>query len=234
MQIQDNPYGLASLWQQGDVVIKTVAALLLLMSVMSWTIILFRAWRLWQQYGQRRRAINFWHITNIQEGLSFLGKPSSNNLFRFIVQQAHDALRHHQSQGKELQQHLPLKEWIDASIGSAIEQSHQRLNRGLGVLASVGSTAPFIGLFGTVWGIYHALVKIALTGQSNLTEVAGPVGETLTMTAFGLAVAIPAVLAYNALLRANRNLLGDLKRFAHNLQSFLLTRSSQTLIESTK
>nr|WP_198043643.1 MotA/TolQ/ExbB proton channel family protein [Ketobacter sp. MCCC 1A13808] len=132
---------------------------------------------------------------------------------------------HHSQHHNDLHGQLPLTEWLTASLRGSIDESTERLQKGLSVLASVGSTAPFVGLFGTVWGIYHALVGIGVSGQASIDKVAGPVGEALIMTAFGLAVAIPAVLGYNALQRNNKLLLGKINRFAHQLHAFFLTGS---------
>jgi biopolymer transport protein ExbB len=121
-----------------------------------------------------------------------------------------------------------VSEWLTRSLRNSIDESTARLQSGLAVLASVGSTAPFVGLFGTVWGIYHALLAISVAGQATIDKVAGPIGEALIMTALGLAVAIPAVLGYNALVRGNKGVLGKLNRFAHDLHAYFLTGARVT------
>ncbi len=220
MQAQANPYGIEALWAQGDVVIKSVAILLLLMSVVSWFVIVVRAVGLLRL----RRAVHahaqFWHAHTFAEGLDILG---TDNPFRLLADEGQAALDHHREHTTDLHGHLPLAEWLAACLRAAIDESAERLQSGLAVLASVGSTAPFIGLFGTVWGIYHALVSIGVSGSASIDKVAGPVGEALIMTAFGLIVAIPAVLGYNALNRGNKGVMGRLNRFAHQLHAYMLT-----------
>jgi len=226
--MQNNPYGIEALWLQGDVVIKTVAVLLLIMSIATWAIILLRTWRLWLQRRQMRSLNNFWHTPSYEEGLNKLGPRDINNPFRHLAEEGSAALVHHQCHKEDLQGHLPLSDWLTGSLRGAIDEGAERMQRGLPVLASVGATAPFLGLFGTVWGIYHALVSIGVSGQASIDKVAGPVGEALIMTAFGLAVAIPAVLGYNALIRGNKSVLGKLNRFAHQLHAYLLTGAPPT------
>ena len=123
----------------------------------------------------------------------------------------------------QLHDALDLSEWVTRSLRNSIDDIAAKMQAGLAVLASVGSTAPFVGLFGTVWGIYHALLAIGLNGQASIDKVAGPVGESLIMTALGLAVAIPAVLGYNALVRGNKSVSGKLNRFAHDLHAYFVT-----------
>lgn len=218
-----NPYGIESLWQQGDLVIKSVAVMLLLMSVATWSILLLRALGLWQQRQHSRHLTAFWHAQSFDQGLKQLGPRATQNIFRHLAEEGSAALHHHRRHQNDLQGHFPLNEWLTSSLKGAMDEGAERLQRGLPVLASVGATAPFIGLFGTVWGIYHALVSIGVSGQASIDKIAGPVGEALIMTALGLAVAIPAVLGYNALVRANKRVLGKLSRFAHQLHAYLLT-----------
>lgn len=226
--MQDNPYGIEALWLQGDVVIRSVAVLLLMMSIVSWTIILVRAWRLWQQRQRRQSLTGFWHTQDFSEGLQRLGPKDPHNHFRYLAEEGRSALLHHQRHQDDLQGRLPLTDWLSSSLRGATDECVERMQRGLSVLASVGATAPFVGLFGTVWGIYHALVSIGVSGQASIDKVAGPVGEALIMTAFGLAVAIPAVLGYNALVRGNKSILGKLNRFAHQLYAYFLTGAPPT------
>ncbi len=220
--MQDNPYGVEALWLQGDWVIKTVALTLLLMSVASWCVILIRAWGLLRLRTAQRSAFAFWHAKSFDEGLILLGN-SADSPFRHLADEAQAAVDHHAQHKSDLHGHLPMGEWLTASLRTAIDETAELLQRGLSILASVGATAPFVGLFGTVWGIYRALVGIGVSGQASIDKVAGPVGEALIMTAFGLAVAIPAVLGYNALTRSNKRLLGQINRFAHQLHTYFLT-----------
>ena len=221
--MQDNPYGIEALWAQGDFVIKSVAVILLVMSIATWVVIILRAWRL-QQLRKRVHALNdFWHTQSFTEGLHLLGAADHHNHFRRLAEEGQAALEHHQSCKTDLHGSLPLSDWLTNCLRGAIDDSAERMQKGLSILASVGATAPFIGLFGTVWGIYHALINIGTSGQAGIDQVAGPVGEALVMTAFGLGVAIPAVLGYNALVRGNKGVLGKLNRFAHQLHAYFLT-----------
>lgn len=221
----DNPYGLAALWAQGDAVTKSVAVLLLLMSVVSWYVIVTRAWRALRLRQAARAVGAFWHTHSFAQGMALLAQQGPTNPFRFIAVEGQAAVDHHGSNKEDLHGQLSLAEWLTESLRGAIDDSTERMNAGLAVLASVGSTAPFVGLFGTVWGIYHALVSIGASGQASIDKVAGPVGEALIMTAFGLAVAIPAVLGYNAFIRSNKGVTNKLNRFARQLHAYFLTGS---------
>lgn len=223
-----NPYGIIAVWQQGDFLIKGVAVLLMLLSVAVWSVIVLRTWRLISLRRMSKRAADFWHAQSFIEGLQLLGPQDSDNPFRYLAEEAEAARDHHQTHKSDLHGQLTLADWMNGSLRTALDDSSERMQKGLSILASVGSTAPFIGLFGTVWGIYHALVGIAASGQSSIDKVAGPVGEALIMTAFGLAVAIPAVLGYNALVRSNKNLLTRLNRFAYQLHAYFLTGTPPT------
>lgn len=218
----NNPYGVEAMLTQGDGVIKAVSVVLMLMSVASWYVIVVRSWGLYRLRKPTRALADFWHAQSFAEGLHILG-AERDNPFRDMAEAGQAGLDHHANHKNDLHGHLPLAEWLTACLKGSIDESAERLQRGLAILASVGSTAPFIGLFGTVWGIYHALVGIGVSGQASIDKVAGPVGEALIMTAFGLAVAIPAVLGYNALARGNKGLIGKLNRFAHQLHAYLLT-----------
>lgn len=219
----NNPYGIEALWHQGDLVIKGVALLLLLMSIASWYVIAVRSWGLFKLRKPSRNLADFWHAQSFAEGLHILGNSHQHNPFRHLAEEGQAALDHHTNHKTDLHGHLPLADWLTACLRGSIDESAERLQRGLAILASVGSTAPFVGLFGTVWGIYHALVGIGVSGSASIDKVAGPVGEALIMTAFGLAVAIPAVLGYNALTRGNKGILSKLNRFAHQLHAYLIT-----------
>lgn len=220
--MENNPYGIVALWQQGDPVIKAVAIMLLAMSVISWYVILVRSLGLLRLRSVSNTTQNFWHARSLGEGMQIISTRSENP-FHKLAEDGQIALDHHSNHHEDLHGKLPLGDWLTASLRGSIDESSERLQKGMSILASVGSTAPFVGLFGTVWGIYHALVGIGVSGQASIDKVAGPVGEALIMTAFGLAVAIPAVLGYNALQRNNKLILGKLNRFAHQLHAFYLT-----------
>lgn len=218
----NSEFGLANVWAQGDFVTRGVALLLLLMSVASWTLLVLKSLDLMRYRRLSRQAQDFWHSKDLSSGLAGLGQDPGNP-FRQLVEQGMQASSHHQQTDAELQDALDRNEWITRNLRQVVDDFTARLQSGLAVLASVGSTAPFVGLFGTVWGIYHALVAIGTSGQASIDRVAGPVGEALIMTAFGLAVAIPAVLGYNALVRGNKGVLHTLGRFAHDLHAYLMT-----------
>ena len=221
----DNPYGLAALWNQGDGVVKSVAVILLGMSVVSWYVIVTRFWRSTRLRLAARSVGGFWQARGFSEGIALLGSRGPANPFAHLATEAQAAAEHHASAQKDTHAAISKAEWLTESLGGAIDESAERMQSGLAVLASVGSTAPFVGLFGTVWGIYHALVGIGLAGQASIDQVAGPVGEALIMTAFGLAVALPAVLGYNTLIRANRSVVNKLNRFARQLHAYYLIGS---------
>jgi biopolymer transport protein ExbB len=219
----NSPYGISSIWSQGDAVIKSVAIILLLMSIISWFVIVVRTWGLIRLRKPNHALSDFWHAQSFGEGLHVLGTERIDNPYRHLAEEGQAALDHHQNHKTDLHGNLPLSDWLTSCLKDSIDQSTDRLQRGLSVLASVGSVAPFVGLFGTVWGIYHALVSIGLNGSASIDKIAGPVGEALIMTAFGLVVAIPAVLGYNAINRGNRTVSNKLNRFAHQLHAYFLT-----------
>jgi len=220
---QHNPYGLMALWSQGDAIIKSVAIILLVMSIASWYVILTRAWRAAQLQRASRALARFWHAHSFDEGLKELNAQTPANPFHHLAFEAQAAVHHHRTCRDDLHAQISLTDWLTESLRGAMDEVAERLQNGLAVLASVGSTAPFVGLFGTVWGIYHALVGIGLSGEASIDKVAGPVGEALIMTAFGLAVAIPAVLGFNALGRANKGINNQISRFARQLHAYFLT-----------
>ncbi len=213
----DNPYGLSALWRQGDYVAKGTIVALLVMSIGSWYIMVTK---LFEQIALLREASDanrtFWTAGSVQLGIAGL-KPGS--AFRFIAEAGEQASERHEG----LLERIDLNTWIAMSIQRATENVQNRLQDGLAFLATVGSTAPFVGLFGTVWGIYHALTAIGIAGQASIDKVAGPVGEALIMTAIGLAVAVPAVLAYNWLVRRNRLVMEKVRGFSAELHSVLLS-----------
>jgi biopolymer transport protein ExbB len=219
-------FGLYNLWSQGDLVTRGVALLLLAMSLASWIVIIVKALDLTRHAGQARQTEGFWHSADFAEGLNKLGTDPANP-FRGLATEGREATAHHHAQ-PQLHDSLDVSEWLTRSLRNSIDESTARLQSGLAVLASVGSTAPFVGLFGTVWGIYHALMAISVAGQATIDKVAGPIGEALIMTALGLAVAIPAVLGYNALVRGNKTVIMKLNRFAHDLHAYFLTGARVT------
>ena len=218
----NSEFGIASVWAQGDFVTRAVAILLLLMSLASWTIIVLKTLDVLRDKKRAAQAQDFWLSKDLDSGLASLGSDPGNP-FRQMVEEGVQASTHHHNTEAQLQDALDRNEWVTRNLRQVVDDFTARLQSGLAVLASVGSTAPFVGLFGTVWGIYHALVAIGTTGQASIDKVAGPVGEALIMTAFGLAVAIPAVLGYNALVRGNKGILHKLGRFAHDLHAYLMT-----------
>ncbi len=211
-----NPYGLASLWAQGDAVAKITLLILLLMSLASWYVTLLKLQEQ-RQVSQQLKQVQegFWQAASVEEGLKSLGEKSA---LRFIAQKGLDSAHKHQGMVGQIDFH----EWLAMNLQRALSGVQSQLQRGLALLATVGSTAPFVGLFGTVWGIYNALVKIGISGQASIDKVAGPVGEALIMTAIGLAVAVPAVLGYNWLVRRNKVLNDELQAFASDLHAVLL------------
>ncbi|HCY61450.1 MAG TPA: biopolymer transporter [Oxalobacteraceae bacterium] len=219
--MQASPYGLQNLWQQGDLVTKSVAFLLIAMSIASWYVIVTKAWQLWQ-YRRAAKAAGhqFWDATTLEDGLATLG---SGNPFAALAQAGVGAMRHHSAHQGHLHDELPISDWVTLSLRQSIDEITARLQTGMAVLASVASSAPFVGLFGTVWGIYHALVSIGTSGQASIDKVAGPVGEALIMTALGLAVAIPASFGYNALVRGNKNVTARLNKFGFDLHALFVT-----------
>lgn len=222
----ETQFGLSHVWSQGDWVIRTVALILLAMSVASWVVIALKALNLRRHRAQSRAVDNFWHSKDFAEGLNKLG-PEGDNPFYLLALQGREATSHilhlDGEPPRQLHDNLDVSEWVTRSLRNALDDFTSRLQSGLAILASVGSTAPFVGLFGTVWGIYHALLGIGAAGSASIDQVAGPIGEALIMTALGLVVAIPAVLGYNALVRGNKGLLHKLNRFAHDLHAYFVT-----------
>ena len=211
-----NPYGLSSLWAQGDWIARGTLVLLALMSVASWYVLvtkLIDQSRLQRQARQARK--HFWDAGSLEEGAGRLAKDSA---FRALAEAGLNAARNHGG----LTGKIDLHGWIGLSVERAVAAILADLQGGLAVLATVGSTAPFIGLFGTVWGIYHALTAIGVAGQATIDKVAGPVGEALIMTALGLATAVPAVLAYNWLVRRNKVIADAVRSFAAEFHAVLL------------
>ncbi len=218
-----NPYGLAELWAQGDWVAKGTLITLLLMSVFSWFIIFVRVWDQSRLLKQARNANrDFWTGNTLNEGLEKL--QGKDNPFRAV---AENGIRASRNQDSKLTENVPIADWVSQNLQRSVDRVNNDLQGGLSFLASVGSTAPFVGLFGTVWGIYHALVAIGVAGQASIDKVAGPVGEALIMTAIGLAVAVPAVLGYNWLLRRNKTIMDQVRYFTNDLYSALISSGIQ-------
>jgi biopolymer transport protein ExbB len=218
----NSQFGLASVWSQGDIVIRSVAVLLLLMSLASWMVIIIKSLDLLRYKKIAQNADGFWQSPDLATGLARLGADPANP-FRQLVEHGREATTHHRDTQTQLGDTLDMSDWVTRSLRQAIDDFTTHLQSGMAILASVGSTAPFVGLFGTVWGIYHALLSIGASGAATIDQVAGPVGEALIMTALGLAVAIPAVLGYNALVRGNKGVLHKVNRFAHDLHAYFVT-----------
>ena len=228
-----------SFWQQGDSVSHAVLILLVLMSITSWAIIFSKSVQLaWWQHANGGALDRFWQAQNIEAGALELQRMLP---FYLLVEHGNNAVQHYQSHHAGMQAHLdaqlPLTELVTRALRQAMNRATADLERGQVFLASIGSVAPFVGLLGTVWGIYHALAVIGATGQASLDKVAGPVGEALIMTAIGLFVAIPAVLAYNAFNRVQRLVMADLDGFAHDLLMYFTMGShvvQKTLHQKTQ
>ena len=214
----DNPYGLAALWAGGDLVARSVLVLLVIMSLASWYVILIKLWDQ-RKLKQAGRVVDkqFWTASSLKDGVDRLKKGDD---FRHIAEDGLRAASHHDGR---LTDRIDLHEWITMSLQRAVDQVNSKLNSGLGLLATVGSVAPFVGLFGTVWGILNALVGIGIAGQASIDKVAGPVGEALIMTAIGLFVAVPAVMGYNWLLGRNKVIQDALRNFAADLHAYLVS-----------
>ena len=211
-----NPYGLESLWKTSDAIAKVVLLLLLIMSVGSWYIMVVKVLEQAKMGRQAKAAAkDFWSAGTVQQGAAAL---DANSAFRFVADAATNALKKHEG----LKGHIPLNDWVSMGIQRAVDRVQSNTQGGLAFLATVGSIAPFVGLFGTVWGIYHALTAIGISGQASIDKVAGPVGEALIMTAIGLAVAVPAVLAYNWLVRRNKGVMDDVRAFSQDLHAVVL------------
>jgi biopolymer transport protein ExbB len=216
-EVVDNPYGLEALWKGGDMVAKATLTILVIMSMGSWYIIITKVY---EQFKMGRQAVaaekTFWVAPSVRQGAEGLKEGSP---YRFIAESGLEASSKHTG----LLGNVDLNTWISMSIQRAIDNVQSRTQDGLAFLATVGSTAPFVGLFGTVWGIYHALTAIGIAGQASIDKVAGPVGEALIMTAIGLAVAVPAVLGYNWLVRRNKAAMDVVRGFGADLHAVLLS-----------
>ena len=222
-------YGIAHVWAQGDFVTRGIALTLVIMSVLSWTVIVIKSWNVMRLNRLTKNAEQaFWHSDDLADGVKKLGAHAStplDNPFLALALAGQEAADHHHQTQPHLHDRMDVSDWVTRCLKDTMDESIARMQSGLAVLASIGSTAPFVGLFGTVWGIYHALLVIGASGQSSIDQVAGPVGEALIMTAFGLFVAIPAVLGYNFCVRQNRIIYARFDEFAHDLHDFFATGS---------
>ena len=214
----NNPYGLDALWSQGDFVARGTLIIMIIMSMASWYVIFTK---LFEQSKLLKSANavteGFWKAGTMKQAAATLPETSA---FRYIAEQGVKADEHHEG---TLVEQIDRHTWITMSVDRAVGNIQSRMQDGLAVLATGGSTAPFVGLFGTVWGIYHALTAIGIAGQASIDKVAGPVGESLIMTAFGLAVAVPAVMGYNWLIRRNKTVMEKVRTFSGDVHNVLLS-----------
>jgi len=213
----DNPYGLKAMLEHGDAVSKGVLALLVIMSMGSWYILITKLWDTQKLTNEAKTVrATFFKKASLAEGIKGLSEGSA---FRFIAASAVEASEHHEG---ALTENIDHNTWVTMNIERSVAEVQSRVQTGLGFLATVGSTSPFIGLFGTVWGILQALTAIGVAGQASIDKVAGPVGEALIMTAIGLGVAVPAVLGYNWLVNRNKAVIGQVRAFAGDLHGVLM------------
>ena len=214
----ENPYGLKAMWQEGDFVAKGTLIIMIIMSMGSWYIIFTKLFEQRSMLKSAKESADaFWKASSVKAGVGSLAEGSA---FRFLAEQGVKAADHHEGTMVEA---IDKHTWITMTIDRAVSNIQGRMQDGLAFLATVGSTAPFVGLFGTVWGIYNALVKIGISGQASIDKVAGPVGESLIMTAIGLAVAVPAVMGYNWLIRRNKQVMDQTRAFAGDLHNVLIS-----------
>lgn len=220
LTLPENSFGLEHLWASGDAVSHFVAILLLVMSLISWYLILSKTWDWWRIRRAARCVGGFWAAESVAAGLENLRAGGVDSPYVQLAIQAHCCNNEMEAVDGRLLSRFDPAEQMERALRQQLQGTQAAVENGLTLLATIGATAPFVGLFGTVWGIYHALVAIGISGQAALEKVAGPVGEALIMTAAGLAVALPAVFAYNACTRANRVAMADLDAFAHDLHAF--------------
>ncbi len=219
----ENPYGLKAMWEHGDYISKGTLFILVVMSMGTWYILFTKIWDQAKLFRQAKAVdSDFWKAPTLQEGLDKLDR---GNQFRALIEKGLGAAQHHEGR---LTDQIDAPEWIANNLQRESDTIQNRLQGGLAFLATVGSTAPFVGLFGTVWGIYHALIAIGVAGQASIDKVAGPVGEALIMTAIGLAVAVPAVLGYNWLVRRNKAAAFIVQNFTTDYGSYLVQSRAAT------
>jgi biopolymer transport protein ExbB len=214
----DNAFGIITSIKQADGLALAILVILALMSLACWYVILIKLWDqrlIGRCYAEAQKK--FWAAGNLHDGMAAL--TGRDNVFRML---AEDGLRAAQYHAGHLTEQVSLNEWITVSLYRSAESVSNRLSNSLSILATTGSVSPFIGLLGTVWGIYNALTRISLTGQASLEQISGPIGEALIMTAIGLFVAVPAVIGYNWLLRRNRTINEKMKRFSADVHSYLV------------
>ena len=214
---QDNPYSLANIVAHGNVVDQVVLAILAFMSMGSWYILVVRLWDTSKLQSEAKEVrATFFKKASLADGIKGLKEESA---FRYIATAAVEASEHHEG---ALTENIDHSSWVTMNVERAVNDVNTKITAGLGFLATVGSTSPFIGLFGTVWGILNALTAIGVAGQASIDKVAGPVGAALIMTAIGLVVAVPAVLGYNWLVNRNKAVMGQVRSFAGDLHGVLM------------
>lgn len=218
-------FSLARYWAQGDAISHLVAYALMLMSLISWYFILSKLWSSWRIRQSSRALEHFWQAPQMSDAIATLQQTDLEQVFLPLARNSFEVAQTGKGAARSMEAEVDPGERITRRLRQDIMRITLRLEGGLTLLASIGSTAPFVGLLGTVWGIYHALAAVSVSGTVQIDKIAGPVGEALVMTALGLVVAIPAVLAYNAFGRINRVTLAELDGFAHDLHSYLTTGS---------
>lgn len=221
----ENASGFAHFLSQADLVARAILVLMALASLASWYLIVTKAFGAVRAKARSARFLDFfWNAPSMAAVAKELDGKAPDNAFAHLAQQGIVAVQHHERHGADrLNEAGSTSEYVTRALRRTIDEETSEMESGLTILASIGSTAPFVGLLGTVWGIYHALLAISASGSGTLDKVAGPVGEALIMTAIGLAVAIPAVLGYNFIVRGNRMTQARLDGFAHDLYTFLVT-----------
>jgi biopolymer transport protein ExbB len=213
----DNPYSLANIVAHGNVVDQVVLFILAIMSMGSWYILVVRLWDTSKLSSEAKEVrATFFKKANLADGIKSLKEESA---FRYIATTAVEASEHHEG---ALTENIDHSSWVTMNVDRAVADVNTKISAGLGFLATVGSTAPFVGLFGTVWGILNALTAIGVAGQASIDKVAGPVGAALIMTAIGLVVAVPAVLGYNWLVNRNKSVMSQVRSFAGDLHGVLM------------
>ncbi|WP_338767751.1 MotA/TolQ/ExbB proton channel family protein [Massilia sp. METH4] len=215
----------AAYWERGDAISHAVAYLLLAMSLTSWFFILSKGWMAWRVRRSARVVRRFWDAPTLADGVAAVSAGDPERIYLALAEQG--TVPAANGKGNSLGTTVGRSEQVTRLLRDAIHRSTVRLESGLTLLASIASTAPFVGLLGTVWGIYHALAAVSSSGTVEIDKVAGPVGEALIMTGVGLMVAIPAVLAYNGFNRINRLTLSELDAFAYDLHAYLTSGAAE-------
>ena len=216
------PSAISVYWNQVDEASHLVFYVLLIMSLTSWYTILSKAWSFWRVRSAAPTVLAFWQAPTIQDAVALLAEKDKENIFTPMAREGMEAVsvrKNADKNARTLNAESSVSDIVTRVLRQQMNHIVVKLEAGLSLLASIGATAPFVGLLGTVWGIYHALTTVALSGSVQLEQIAGPVGEALIMTALGLLVAIPAVLAYNAFNRINRITLAELDAFAYDLHA---------------